>query len=430
MTDDEHDRGQERGEDSPASGDERTGHASSDEPSLGSASNWIAWLVGIALLVGAVGAWFVYAPQPLFGLLGSDGGGPQGQSAQGGQQGQAPVSVEVYRVEPAIVPIYLDYTGQTVATRSVSIQARVTGYLTERNFEEGTLVEEGDALYRIDPRPFQIALDQAVAQRDAQQASVALAEAQLARLEPLAQQDFASQAQLDERQSQLAQARATVRQLDATIAEAQLDLEFTTIEAPFAGRIGFSEVEVGALITSDQALTTLMTLDPMFVRFEPSERELARINDAREGSDDALSVEVTLSDGTRYEQAGRLAQIENSISELTGTIAARAVVANPDRTLLPGQFVRARLVLDEREALLIPTEALSTDQGRRIVYVFRDDGTAEGREVEPGRIYGARTLIEEGLSAGDRVITSNLQRLKGGAQVVLADNAQQGSDGS
>lgn len=415
-------------------GDAEKASSQAEEPSTKgegrrrSTDRVILWIALFGLLAALLAGWVMTAERPLFGLLESEregdasGGGNGGGGGSQGRGSGGPVSVATVVLQPRLVPVYNDYTGTTEAVRSVVIRPRVGGYLTERAFEEGELVEPGDLLYRIDERPFRNALNAALALRDLREAEVALAEAQVARLEPLADRDFASQADLDEAQSQLAQAQANVRRSNTDIEGARLNLEFATIQAPFGGRIGFSQAEVGDLVAEGDALTDLVTLDPIFVTFRPSERELPAIERARRQSQEPLKVEVTLSDGTPMEAVAALAQIENEVAEFTGTIAARAVLPNDEAGLLPGQFVRARLILRQEEGLLVPTDALVTDQGRRVVYLF-DEGTARVRPVVTGRIYGEQTRILDGLSVDDEVITSNLQRVRPG---VTVQRAQEG----
>jgi RND family efflux transporter MFP subunit len=387
-------------------------------------------IIAVALLVLAAagaGAWWLLAgPGGGNGVgNGGEGGGQAGgpPAGPGGRQGPLPVAVEPVAIET--VPEFRQYVATVRAVEAVEVRAQVTGYLVDMPFTEGGLVERGELLFRIDPRPFQARISRLEAERDAQAASRDFAQTQLQRFLPLAEEDFATEERIDELRTEREQAAAQVNALTADLRRARLDLEYSTIASPIDGRVGFANVDVGDLVQAvgEQPLVTVVQLDPIYVTFDPTDTEFDRLI-GPDGEPRPLTVEVLLPGGEQYAYDGTLAQVDNQFDPTTGTIAARALVPNPDHQLRPGQFARARLILEQREnALLVPSRALGSDQGRRFVYVFAD-GTAERRFVETGGVYGERTLILDGLEPSDRVIVDNLQRVQDGTAVEIRGQAQ------
>jgi RND family efflux transporter MFP subunit len=375
----------------------------------------------LVLIAGGVGLWRVLTdPGP------AEGGGPP--AGPGGREGPLPVGVEPVAVRS--VPDFREYVATVRAIEEVQVRARVSGYLVDMPFTEGGLVEEGEVLFRIDPRPFEARVARLQGERRAEQARRRFAQTQIERFLPLLDEDFATEERIDELRSERDGAAARVDALEAQIRRAMLDVEYATIVSRVTGRAGFASVDVGDLVEAggETPLTTVVQLDPIYVTFEPTERELERMLDG--GEPLPLTVEVLHDGGGAYPHSGTLSQVDNRFAETTGTIRARATVPNPGHALRPGQFVRARLIFERIEsALLVPSRALGSDQGRRFVYLFAD-GTAERRFVETGGVYGDDTLILEGLDEGDRVIVDNLQRVRDGMPVEVRGRAQAQQQGN
>src|SRR5690349_3519440 len=325
--------------------------------------------------------------------------------------------VPVVPVIRRTVPVYLDFVGTTEAIRSVSLQARVTGYLVEQGAPDGANVKTGGLLYRVDPRPYQAALDQAIANRAHDQANRQNAELNFRRDAALLPSQLAvSRQQYDTDNATVAQLKAQVEADDAAIETARLNVGYTELRASFAGRIGRSQVHEGTLISAaGTKLDTLVQLDPIYVTFNPSESDLALLGDDRGAR--PIPAEVTIPDegGKRY--PGTLTFLENTVDRNTGTIVARATIANPDHSLLPGEFVHVRLhVADRPDTLLVPQVALGSNQFGKYVYVAVNS-KAEQRMVSIGATYGDRIVITEGVATGDAVIVGNLQKIAPGSAV-------------
>lgn len=352
-------------------------------------------------------------------------GGGQGAAEDGsGGEGRQPVEVSVARVVEEVVPIIRRYSGRLVATRQVQIRPRVSGYIEQRLFTEGAMVEEGELLYHLDERPFLTEIKRLRAQREGARAQLDYLTRQVERIQELTEEDYAPETRLDELVAERLQARATVDQLAAEIEGAELDLDYASIEAPFAGRVGFARAEAGTLVSAEgEPLTDLVRLDPIWAQVEPSERDLRALEAQLREDPSGLPATIELSDGGHHPEEGRLLLLENEVSPQTGTILARIAVPNPERTLLPGQFVRAEIVLRRERALLVPTEALVAFQGQEAVHVVGEDGRVETRRIETGRRIGQRTVVLEGLEPGLRVASSNLQAIDDGTPVTVVEPA-------
>jgi membrane fusion protein, multidrug efflux system len=335
-----------------------------------------------------------------------------------GEDGQnAGLPVPVATVVKKSIPVYLDYVGTAEAIRSVTLQAKVGGYLSARGAPDGADVKEGDLLYRIDPRDYQAALDQVKAQAQRDAAAQDYSRASQHRNAVLSKQGWVAQDTADQTNSTLHQAEATLAADQAAIEAAQLNLGYTELRAPFAGRLSRSLVHEGALISAaGTQLNTLVQLDPIYATFNPGERDLARIEKYRAAG--PIPVEVQVGDLGTASFSGTLSFIDNAVDRNTGTITARATIANPDRSLLPGQYVHVRLRLAERpDALLVPQVALGSSQLGKFVYVVGEGNRAEQRFVTPGDSYGDLVVIEKGVREGEAVIVGNLQKLGPGAPV-------------
>ncbi|WP_395023093.1 efflux RND transporter periplasmic adaptor subunit [Dongia sp.] len=348
------------------------------------------------------------------------------QQAQAAPPPVLPVTVSKPRVET--ITEWDEFTGQFEAVDSVEIRARVSGYLDKIGFEDGQMVKKGDMLFVIDPRPFEIALKSAQSSLASANARVALAKQQLGRAETLKQKDFTSQATLDQRQQEAASAAADAQVAQSAINAAQLDLDFTKIEAPLDGRIGRHEVSLGNLIMGGDGgettlLTTIVSLDPIRLVFDMSESDyLAYQRREQEGKmaskRDSLPVEAHLMDEKEWTLKGKMDFVNNQVDRSSGTIRARAVFANPGLLITPGQFGRIRITGSEpHEAILIPDSAIVSDQSNKIVMTVDAGGKVVPKTIRPGPGYQGLRIVREGLSKDDVIIIDGLLRARAGATV-------------
>jgi multidrug efflux system membrane fusion protein len=366
-------------------------------------------LTGVVLLAAAAAAtaYFIDRNQE----NGAAAGAPA--SAQHGFAMPVPVASVVKKT----VPITLEYAARTESIRNIPLQARVTGYIAAQPAPDGADVKEGDLLYRIDPRDLQAALDQAAGQEQRDAAALEYARANFNRGDELVKSGFVAKDTLDQRESAMRQAQAAVTMDRAAIRTAQLNLGYAEIRAPFSGRIGRNQAPIGTLVSvAGTTLNTLVQLDPIYVTFNPSEAELGDIQKAHAAG--KVEVEVLVPPETEARHKGELTFLDNVVDRATGTITARATIANGDFTLLPGQYVRARLHLkDEPDALLVPQTALGSSQLGKYVYVVGPNNKAEQRLVTLGPTAGELVVVQKGVSEGDQIITGNLQKIGPGAPV-------------
>jgi membrane fusion protein (multidrug efflux system) len=367
-----------------------------------------AGLAAWALLAAGCGERNAGAPAP---PAGKGPGGP----GSGGPPPAMPVTV--IEATPRKVPVTIEAVGQTEGSREVEVRARVTGVLQQQSFREGERVKAGAPLYRIDPAPFEIALEQARAGLAQETAALEQARREAARTGALAEQRAISQREADDARSALARLEASRLGAQARVREAELNLSYTRVVAPIAGLAGRSERSVGSLVnpTTDSLLVRLAVTDPIWVRFSLSESEWQRLRGAAAG--DPPTVTLVLPDGSSYPVAGRLNFSGSSVDARTGAVPLRASFANPQLTLLPGQFVRARVKLGEQDAFVVPQAAVMNNDQGRFVWTVGPQGTATPRPVKAGAWSGSGWAIEDGLAAGDRVIVDNLMKLRPGAPV-------------
>jgi RND family efflux transporter MFP subunit len=325
-----------------------------------------------------------------------------------------------------------EYTGQFQAVDSVELRARVSGYLQAIHFEDGQIVHQGDLLFEIDPRPFQIALASAQAQLEQARAAADLAVAQVKRAEALRKNDFTSASTYDERVQQARNSAAAINVAQAAVDAAKLNLDYTRITAPVSGRISAHAISIGNLVTGGSGggttlLTTIVSLDPIRLLFDVSESNLleyqraiaeGRLQSVRDGS---VEVEAQLIDEKTWSLKGTIDFIDNQVDRGAGTIRVRALLPNPKLLVVPGQFGRVRIPASEPyDAILIPEAAIVSDQARKIVLTVSDDGTVMPKVVRLGPNRGSDLrIIRSGLDPNDRVIISGLLRARPGAKVTV-----------
>lgn len=326
--------------------------------------------------------------------------------------------------------------GRTTPYRVAEVRPQVTGILEQRLFEEGETVTAGQALYQIDDSLYQAALASAKAELASAEASLETARLKAERYERLIKTGAISQQELDEARSSLNAGQARVDASRAALETARINLDYTTITAPIDGRIGRSSVTAGALVTANQAdaLVTIRQLDPIYVDLTQSYSSLQTLRNAMaEGQlktvgEDRAAVTLVHQDGTSYPQSGSLQFSEFAVDETTGSVTLRALFPNPDDSLLPGMFVRARLPQAERdEAILVPQKGIGREpNGQAIAMVVAADNTVEKRQVVAEKAVGDQWLIRDGLQVGDRLILEGLQKIRTGVSVrpVAVDGGQ------
>lgn len=319
-----------------------------------------------------------------------------------------------------------EFIGRFEAVDQVSVRARVGGYLQEVRFQDGTVVHKGDVLFVIDQRPFVTAQSEANAALEVAKSTFTFAEAQFKRAETLAQNGSQSISILDDRRREWVSAQANVRGAQAAVDRAALDLEYTKITAPIGGRIDRRLVSVGNLVQADQSiLTTIVSMDPIDFYFDVDERRLlnfastarARGADLQQGGG-GLDVRVAIADASQKGIVGKLDFAENRFDDATGTMRVRARFPNKDMILQPGLFGRAQIEASNTyRAVLVPDEAIGSDQNQRVVYVVGTDGVVSTKPVRPGpRLYGYR-VIREGLSGNETIIINGLMRARPGTKI-------------
>lgn len=340
--------------------------------------------------------------------------------------------VTVHVVESAPLAVTTELPGRTSAFRIAEVRPQVSGIVLKRNFTEGSDVEAGQSLYQIDPATYQADYDSAKGELAKSEAAAAIAHLTVKRYVPLVGTKYISQQEYDQAIADARQADASVIAAKAAVESARINLAYTKVTSPISGRIGKSSVTEGALVTNGQAtaLATVQQLDPIYVDVTQSSNDFMRLKQSiAQGSlhkdNTSSTVELVMENGQSYPLKGTLQFSDVTVDESTGSITLRAVFPNPQHTLLPGMFVRARV--DEGvqpNAILVPQQGVTrTPRGDATVMVVNDKSQVEARPVVAVQAIGDKWLISEGLQSGDKVIVSGLQKARPGVQVKATTDA-------
>jgi multidrug efflux system membrane fusion protein len=341
---------------------------------------------------------------------------------------QAPaIPVTVALVEARDITTWEEFSGRLEAVDRVEIRSRVDGAIQSVNFREGALVKAGDLLFTIDPAPYQAAVAQAQGQVASAKAKLDLARLQFERARKLSESKAISQSDMDQRQNAVTEAEAGMMTAQAALQTVNLELGYTEVRAPVAGRVGKVEITVGNLVAAGStslALTTLMSVDPIYASFNASEEivtkalaELPSVSGASPAIEQ-IPVEIgTLADSDTPTR-GKLQLIDNQVDAASGTISVRAVFDNPGGKLIPGQFVRVRMGQPKAEPkILVSERAIGTDQDKKFVFVVDAENKVVYRPIQLGGMAEGQRVVESGLKAGDRIVVNGLQRIRPGAIV-------------
>jgi membrane fusion protein (multidrug efflux system) len=349
-------------------------------------------------------------------------------ACSGEQEAAAPaaVPVEFITVQPQAIPNVVELPGRVEPVREAEVRARVTGIVQRRLFQEGTNVSEGQPLFSIDPSELRASYAQIEASRQRARATAANAAAVVERYRPLVAENALSQQEFDAAVATSREASANVAEIQAQLRSAELQLGYTTVRAPIAGRVSRAQVTEGALVSQAEGtlLTRIEQMSPVYVSFAQSASEITRLRRAMDAGEIVLpagspvEVRLLLADGTEYQIPGVVNFLDQSVDPTTGTVALRAEFPNPDSLLLPGEFVRARVIAGQiAKGIAVPQRAVTVGENGGSVYVINQKGQAEVRPVTLGTMTGNQWIIDSGLRPGDRVITSNLQKIRPGAPV-------------
>ncbi|MFA5957284.1 efflux RND transporter periplasmic adaptor subunit [Hyphomicrobium sp.] len=369
---------------------------------------WKAVVLGLVLLGGGTAYYFRQDVPKLIAEIDGKGAAPP--------PGAFVMPVPVTPVVKRAVSIYLDYSARTESINDITLQARVAGYVQQQHVADGSDVKTGELLYTIDPRDYQAALDRAKAEKQRDVAARDYASSNLERGTELTKSGWLAKDTFDQRSSSLRQTEAGISIDDAAIRTAELNLEYTQIRAPFDGRLGKNQASIGTLISIAGApLNTLVQLDPIYVTFNPAESDLAAIEKVHKSG--AIAAEILVPGDSKPPHKGTITFVDNAVDRLTGTLTARATIANADRGLLPGQYVRIHVHAGENpNALMVPQTAIGSSQLGKYVYVVGDKNIAQQKLVTLGPTDGDLVSVV-GLEEKDLIITGNLQKIGPGSPV-------------
>ena len=358
-------------------------------------------------------------------------------ACSGSEQPPAPQAVPVKAITVAnqSIPNVIELPGRVEPVRVAEVRARVTGIVQERLYEEGTNVSAGQPLFRIDPRELRAAYAQTQASLERARATATNAKAVVERYRPLVAEDAISRQEYDAALAASREADANVAQIRAQLQAASLQLGYTTVRAPIAGRAGRAQVTEGALVSQPEGtlMTRIEQISPVYVSFAQSASEVLALRRAVAAGeieldeDDRVEVRLTFSDGTEYPIPGHIDFRGFSVDQQTGTVELRAEFANPSGLLLPGEFVRAQIFAGQvSQGIAVPQRAVTLNEDGGSVFVIDEKGQAAPRPVKLGAMVDGRWIIESGLNAGDVVIISNLQKIQPGAPVQRIKDAANG----
>lgn len=330
------------------------------------------------------------------------------------------------------MPMAMEYVAQTASSRQVNINARVNGFLQKRLYQEGSMVKNGQTLFQIDPRPFQVQVNEAQAALDSSKAAHATAKSNLDRIKPLVALNALSKKDLDNARGQFLTTQAAVHQAQAQLNSAKLNLSYTTIKSPVDGLSGSASVAEGTYVdATNNHLTTVYQMSPMWVNFSISENRLLELQKQIQAgqltvpADNKFSIEVILPDGSVLPDKGKLVFSAPDYNPTTGTNMIRASVDNPNATLKPNQFVRVRMLGATRpDAIAVPQKAVQQGSKGHFVWVIKDN-KAQYRPVTVGDQSGTNWIITQGLQNGEQIVVDGVQTLSAGADVEVTQNSEQ-----
>jgi len=339
--------------------------------------------------------------------------------------------VQVEVVQPQALPLELEYAARTAGYREVQVRAQVSGILQERTYREGSAVKQGQVLFRIDPRTYQAALARAKAALAQEQARYRQTERDLRRIRELQKKGFASESELDNAISNFEQSKANIQAAEAEVQARQIDLDYTTVRAPISGITSRETVSEGSLMVAGDPNASLLSqitqLDPIYVNFAAPDSEVEAVRRGLQAGSvqrpegGALAVSLVLGDGSVYPLQGQVDFTDSLVDRGTGSVSVRAVLPNPEQKLLPGQFVRVRVLgLQLPSAVSLPERAVAQGANGTYVYVVDEEGLARLRPVRTGHTAQGRWLIESGLAAGERVIVEGLAKVRPDSPVRVA----------
>jgi membrane fusion protein (multidrug efflux system) len=366
----------------------------------------------------------------VFGLSACSGENSE-NAGQGGSAQSAP-EVITETAESVDVNVRQDYAGRARGAREVEVRARIQGILEERLYREGQIVREGDSLFRIDRRPAEAALQGARAQRQVAEADLRQAEREWNRISSLYERNAVSERDRDSARSALELAQANLAVAEAGVTEAELNLGYTDVRAPVNGVTSLEDLPEGSLIDQGTLLTTIVQQNPVHVRFSLPESDAAIQRAAREAMTDSASASdvdasLVMANGEVYERTGTVDFTASTLDPRTGTVSARAVFPNPENQIIPGQFVRVRVQLQNLQSVVtVPEKAVTEGADGPQVFVVDDDNMARVRPVRLGPVVGGRQVILEGLAGGETFITSGLVNLRDGTEVRVRNDGEGG----
>ena len=377
-------------------------------------------LIGLALvlLVAAGIAWLALRPTAKPGGAGTPGGRPGGRPPAGAMMSPA-VPVRIATAAQQDIDIYLKSLGTVTAYNTVTVRSRVSGELVEVAFQEGQQVKAGDLLAQVDPRAFQVALDQARGTQMQNLAQLENARRDLQRYQALYKQDSIAKQQVDTQAALVRQYEGTVKSDQANVDNARLQLDYARITAPISGRLGLRQVDRGNLVSSSDTngLVVITQTQPISVVFTLPETQLPEVR-AEIAAGKTLAVDAYDRADTRRIATGQLETMDNQIDVTTGTLKLKARFENADDALFPNQFVNVRLhVLTRKDVTAIPTAAIQQGSAGAFVFLVQQDNTVQVRQVKLGAVNNGMVAVNEGLQPGDRVVVEGTDRLRAGAKV-------------